>query len=104
MESFQLTTDIKKKSKFVLPGWVPAEAWKAYEEMRRKIKRPLTTYAKGLAIKKLNTLRKEGEDPTAVLEQSIFNSWQGLFPIKEEAQKQETNADVIRRAFRKSAS
>jgi hypothetical protein len=88
---------------FLLPAWVPVEAWKAYEEMRKKIKRPLTKYAKSLAIKRLNTLRKEGHDPGEVLDQSIFNSWQGLFPISDSTSKQEDNRDAIKRAFRKSA-
>ena len=44
----------------------------------------MTDYAKRLAINKLSALADQGHDVKAVLEQSIFNSWQGLFPIRKE--------------------
>lgn len=68
------------------PDWLPQEAWAEYLAMRKKIKRPLTPYGEKLAIRKLEQMRVEGQDITAVLEQSIFGSWQGLFPVKGAAQ------------------
>ena len=47
--------------------------------MRAKIKKPMTAAAKRLAVSKLAELRDEGHDPSDVLCQSTFNSWQGLF-------------------------
>lgn len=97
----------RSDSLLVLPAWIPVEAWKGYEEMRSKIKKPLTTYAKKIAIKKLNALRLQGNDPIEVLEQSIFNSWQGLFPIREVGPAldfDEENRRAIRRVFGKSAN
>lgn len=67
---------------FVLPDWVPTEEWKGYLEMRRKIKKAATPHAMRLAVKSLENLKTAGNDPRAVLEQSIMNSWQGLFPLK----------------------
>ncbi len=68
-----------------LPSWIDKEAWEAYLEMRKSIKKPMKTErAIKLAIHKLEVLLKQGEDPTAVLDQSIFNSWQGLFPVKND--------------------
>lgn len=67
--------------RFVLPLWCPAHAWSGYVEMRKQIKRPLTDYGKKLAINRLAELMEHGHNPTAVLEQSIFHSWQGLFPL-----------------------
>jgi phage replication O-like protein O len=69
------------KEKEMLPICV---AWKSYVEMRVKIKKPMTDKAKVLAVMKLEALRKLGHDPEKVLEQSIFNSWQGLFEIKRD--------------------
>lgn len=63
-----------------LPEWVPVQEWKDYKEMRRRIKRPLTERGEQLAVSRLGKLRGEGNDPKAVLEQSVFNSWQGLYP------------------------
>lgn len=68
----------------VLPEWVSIEAWDGYLEMRKTIKKPLTERGKKLALGKLNDLRRQGFDPSMVLDQSTFMSWQGLFPIKGE--------------------
>ena len=52
--------------------------------MRKQIKAPMTDRAVGMAIKKLTEL-SGGNSDTAVkiLEQSIMNSWKGLFPLKD---------------------
>jgi uncharacterized protein YdaU (DUF1376 family) len=81
------TRTIKRKAKaqapFVLPVWIPAAAWSGYVEMRQRIRRPMTDKARSIAVQKLESLRHEGQSPAAVLEQSTFNSWQGLFPVRE---------------------
>jgi len=74
----------QKKSAYALPDWVPLDAWNSYVEMRQKIRRPLTEKAKYLQVKKLAELVNEGQDPEAVLNNSVANSWQGLFPVKSE--------------------
>ena len=68
----------------VLPEWLPLDQWRAYCEMRLRMKKPLTNWAKGLAIAKLERLKEEGHHPAAVLAQSAFHGWQGLFPVKEQ--------------------
>ena len=72
----------QKQSAFALPSWVPVDAWNAYVEMRKSIKRPLTKWAAELAVRKLEELRKQGHPPEAVLNHSTFNSWQGLYEPK----------------------
>lgn len=69
---------------FSLPAWVPVIEWAAYVEMRKKIKKPMTAHAMSLAIGKLETLKGQGNDPVAVLNQSIMHSWQGLFALKQQ--------------------
>lgn len=66
-----------------LPSWLPVDDWHAFVEMRNKIKAPLTDYAVDLAIRRLDRLRLQGEDPGEILQQSIFNAWRGLFPARE---------------------
>jgi hypothetical protein len=66
------------------PEWVPRQTWENYMEMRKRIRKPLTEHAVELAIGKLASLAAQGHEPRAVLEQSILNSWQGLFPVREE--------------------
>lgn len=71
------------KSKFVLPSHIPAEQWQAYEEMRRRIRKPMTDRARSLAVQKLDELASAGWPPGDVLDQSVMNSWQGLFGIRD---------------------
>lgn len=64
-------------------------ALRDYSAMRVKLKKPMTDRAKQLAIGKLREL--SGEDPAEmirILEQSIANSWQGLFPLRDAQQAQ----------------
>jgi uncharacterized protein YdaU (DUF1376 family) len=68
---------------FVLPDWIPKEHWAAYEEMRNKIRKPMTDSARRMAVLKLDNLNEQGHPPGQVLRQSVFNGWQGLFPIRE---------------------
>jgi uncharacterized protein YdaU (DUF1376 family) len=75
-----LKTKTKAASAFVLPEWVDSEAWAGYVEMRQKSRRPLTDRAKGLAVKDLEALRSNGQDPIAVLDMATMKSWMGLYP------------------------
>lgn len=60
------------------------EALRSFEEMRKKIKKPLSDRAKEITLSKLQTFQRNQWIP--ILEQSVFNSWQGLFPLKTEKQ------------------
>ncbi|MDP2672069.1 MAG: hypothetical protein Q8O68_00985 [Candidatus Daviesbacteria bacterium] len=77
---------IKHKNKgleFSIPDFVNPVIWTAYLEMRQSIRKPLKTkHQYKLAIDTLQKLKSQGHNPDAVLNQSIFNSWQGLFAIK----------------------
>lgn len=72
------------KGVLVLPDWLPREQWEAYLDMRKSIKRPLTTHGLRLALAILSKLRDDGHDPTAILNQSTLNNWKGLFALKGE--------------------
>jgi hypothetical protein len=74
---------IKKKDICILPDWLPLEEWKDFVEMRNKIKAPLTEKAVELAISKLSKLKDAGDNPAEVLNESIMNSYKGLFPLKK---------------------
>lgn len=65
-----------------LPDWVDPKTWADFLAMRREIKKPATDRAQVLLLGKLDLLRAQGFDPTAVLEQSIRNCWQDVFPLK----------------------
>ena len=57
-------------------------------EMRKGIKKPITTKGLELMLKKLNDMTFIVSDQIKILEQSIQNSWNGIFPLKQD--KKET--------------
>lgn len=65
-----------------LPEWIPTGAWQAYLEMRKKLRKPPTDRASQLVIAELLKLKNQGHSPIAVLEQSIRNSWQDVYPLR----------------------
>ena len=65
------------------------QAFLDYLEMRKQIKKPMTDRAIELAIKKLEELSAlpfsdsmDNDMAIRILNQSVMNSWQGLFPLK----------------------
>lgn len=64
---------------FELPEWVPQSAWADWLKFRGK---RFSRRAQELSLRKLEALRAEGFQPTAVIEQSIERGWTGLFPLK----------------------
>jgi len=76
-----------------LPSWIDREAWAGFAAMRRKERHPLTDRAAGLILKKLDSLRSEGNDPAAVLDQSTRNGWRDVFELKQKPAKS-AGADV----------
>ncbi len=74
----------KEKTPPILPDWLPLENWQGFVHMRQRMKAPLTPRAIVIAIKKLDALRLQGNDPAQVLDQSVMNGWKGIFPVKTE--------------------
>lgn len=88
------------KFSFVAPEWVPKEEWRAFVEMRRKIRAPMTNHAAKLAVDELESLRAAGDDPGAVLSQSVLNSWRGLFAVKHKTVVAAAVAEPMRASHR----
>ena len=59
------------------------DALNDFVKMRDKIGRPMSDRAKTMLLNKLQTFPKEQWIP--ILEQSIFHSWQGIFPLKDDS-------------------
>ena len=51
-------------------------------KMRKAIKKPLTTRGLQLMIKKLYSLTTNVDEQIEILNNSIMNNWQGIFPLK----------------------
>ena len=77
------------------------KAFTDYVEMRKQIKKPMTDKAIELAMKKVEELSKGDNDVAVqILEQSVMNSWQGLFPLREEARKLTKKTDDFMEMWR----
>ena len=74
-----------------------------YIEMRKKIKAPLTDRAVDLMLTNLAIMSKDPAEQIQILNQSIMNSWKGLFPLKQE-QKTKNKAAEELDAFYKMAA
>lgn len=88
--------------RIIIPDYL-LEIWPKYVEMRKKIKKPVTESVVVLALEKLNSLSKDHNEQIKIIEQSIFNSWQGLFPLKENQSKQ-ANGRVVHDYERNTSS
>lgn len=64
-------------------------ALKAFIQMRSFIKKPMTEYALKLMLKKLDEIGNTDDEKIAILNQSITNNWQGIFPLKDGNTKRE---------------
>ena len=69
------------------------EPLREYVKMRKAIKKPITTHGLELALKRLNELTDDTSVAVKIINQSIMNSWQGLFDLKSE---NKTNAAAIK--------
>lgn len=58
-----------------------AEALAAFAEHRKKLKKPMTERAKELMLSKLSKMARTEHEQIAILNQSIVNGWQGIFPL-----------------------
>jgi len=81
---------------FVLPKWIPLETWTAFLEMRKRIKKPATEFAKKLIVGKLEKFKSQGQDIVAILEKSITSGWQDVFELKENKSFAQQAADIAR--------
>ncbi len=71
-----------------LPLWIPQEDWDGWVKMRKAIKKPMTQRAMMMAQKKLLELLHQGQDVGLVLQQSEFNNWTDLYPVRAETGQQ----------------
>lgn len=72
----------RKTADFLLPDWVPADAWNGFVEMRVKKKKPMTDRAAKLIVAELQKLKEQGYSPGAVLDQSTKKNYDDVYPLK----------------------
>lgn len=78
------------------------DALRGFEEMRKKLRKPLTDRAKRLTLGKLEKLAPGNEEmQIAILDQSVENSWQGVYRLKTEDWKG-NRGDEMPRQYREA--
>lgn len=84
MEETKVDVKVRTKASpdIDFPDWLPMGDWEDFISMRKKIKKSPTDSAIKHLIAKLGELRDKGHPPDKVLQESIMNSWQGLFELK----------------------
>lgn len=71
-----------------LPDWLPRDSWTDWVQHRIAVKAPMTERAAHMAVKHLDKLRAAGNDPVAVIEQSVRSGkWTDLYPLRDQQQK-----------------
>src|SRR3990167_9112083 len=66
-----------------IPIWIDSVTWSEWVQFRKEKKQPLKPTTVRRQIQKLTTLRDSGQDPNAIIVQSITNGWTGLFPVNQ---------------------
>lgn len=84
-EKKEIRLEEEKPPRFALPDWISKDAWSAFEEMRRKIRAPMTDRAREGIVRELEKLR-ELNDPNEVLLQSVTRAWRGVFELRRDGQ------------------
>lgn len=65
-----------------------------FVKMRKTIKKPLTTKALENIIKKLYKLTTNEDEQIQIINESITNAWQGIYPLKQQVKdKQKSGFD-----------
>lgn len=65
-----------------LPGYIDRDAWQGFEDMRIKLKKPLTDRARKLIVYELDRIKQAGHCPNAALDQSTLHDWADVYVPK----------------------
>ena len=89
-EEKELEKDKKMKKEQKIYSDVPElnQAILSFIEFRKSIKKPMTDHAVELLFKKLNDMTTSIDEQIEIINQSIVNGWQGVFPLKEQKTQQ----------------
>lgn len=71
-----------KGAEFILPDWIPVDAWNGFIEMRKEKKKAPTDKARDLLMAELQRLKVAGQDIEKVLNKSTVNGWTDVYAIK----------------------
>lgn len=67
-----------------------------FKKHRKQLKKPMTEKAVSLLLTKLDTIANSEEEKIQILNQSIENGWQGIFPLKETQKQKNEPFDLFK--------
>jgi len=91
----------KVKNKVQLPEWLDVEVWSLWDQYRKAMNKPWTLLAQNMSVKKLSEFRDKGHDPKAIIENSIYRGYTGLFPEHSQNEASEGYSEKILREHAK---
>jgi hypothetical protein len=93
----KLKNDKNKRIKEYTSNPLLIESLNDFIEMRKQIKSPLTEKALTLTLNKLDKLGESDQEKIDILNQSIINSWKGVFALKADqaTPKQNSRKDAM---------
>ena len=90
----QAAAQLRSQGGISIPDWLPRQPWLDFVEMRRSKRNPFTVRAAEGIVADLEKLLAAGDDPEAVLLESVKNGWSGVFPLKSQTATTATGAPV----------
>ena len=66
-----------------------------FMEERKKKRKPVSDRALKLLLRELDTLSSQEKEKIAIIEQSIMNGWQGIFPLDKRKQQPANELDIL---------
>ena len=67
-----------------IPAWVDPEAWQEYLDMRRRIKKPMTTRSYRDRLAELTEIRAAGYDVTYCIDSATNGCWQKFYAVERQ--------------------
>lgn len=78
------------------PAWLKPEDWQRFRDFRkRRDGKVLSEDAENLNLRKLDELRKEGNSPVAVIDQTIACGWATFYPLKNQQNGKGKSAPAV---------
>lgn len=72
-----------KSTSVIIPEWLPIDLWLEFVKQRDEVHdNKLTNLMALRAIQSLVALKEQGQNPVAVIRQTLNMRWQGFFPVK----------------------
>ena len=103
-ENYQETRNKKKTTTarargvvFQVPETIDSEHWKAWEEHRKKLRKPMTDHARNLTVSKLEKLSLQGHSPNDLIDLAIERGWQGIYAPSDNGSRGQSKADKDRK-------